>query len=221
MLGPDPNKEPLKDSIRLTAFLQECLLLGTLRGFKHFETFLRGKEELILCIFTAQHHKSDRNSATLMPFSSEAQQKSSSKMQPWTSPKLISLLDKDLRKETDRVVFLVAGYTKYQCPYVWLRSFQDQLIQNQQRQDNPLFLSKTIDWKTQNVSLWEIVAELVLITTNPKNPFEIDFDYIDSLPVEETVLLTSALLSFLETVWIEASPDYIFIDKVQIRRLCL
>ncbi|KAI7904233.1 uncharacterized protein BX663DRAFT_550625 [Cokeromyces recurvatus] len=206
MLGPDPNKELLKDSTRLAAFLQESLLLGTLRGFRHFETILRGREELILCVFTTQ--TPPRNSA-LMPATMIETIYSKNE---WNSPESISLLDMDLQKEKDKIVFLIAGYAKYRCPYVWLRSHQDQLLRNEKEEDNPLQLSTTIDWKIKNVSLWEIVAEILSMTINPKNPFELDFDYIDSLPLEEAVLLTSSLLSFLKSIWIEAEPDITFMD---------
>lgn len=63
-----------------------------------------------------------------------------------------------------------------------------------------------------DVSLWEMVAEILLMTSNPKNPFQLNFDYIDKLPVEESVLLTGSLLAFLENVWIQANPSITFVD---------
>lgn len=57
-----------------------------------------------------------------------------------------------------------------------------------------------------------MVAEIVTMTSNPKNPFQLDFDYIDKLPIEESVLLTGSLLAFLESVWIQANPSIAFLD---------
>ncbi|CEP13132.1 hypothetical protein [Parasitella parasitica] len=154
MLGPDPNRELVKDSTRLAAFLQECLALGSLRVLLYFENFPRHD----------------------------------------------------------------TGYAKYRCPYVWLRSHHNQLIRAQpghiDDDDNPLQLQKTNEWKIKDISLWEMVAEIVQMTSSPKNPFQIDFDYIDKLPLEESVLLTGSLLAFLQNVWIEADPCIVFADDL-------
>lgn len=50
------------------------------------------------------------------------------------------------------------------------------------------------------------------MTSNPKNPFQLDFDYIDKLPVEESILLTGSLLAFLENMWIQANPSINFVN---------
>ncbi|GAA5805549.1 hypothetical protein EDC94DRAFT_665241 [Helicostylum pulchrum] len=215
MLGPDPNKELLKDSTRLAAFLQECLLLGSLRGFKHFDTFVRGREELVLFVYSDNMKKC---LSALMPLPILETYYSSKQVLKWNIPELISPLDTDLRQEKERTVFLVAGYAKYRCPYVWLRSHQDQLILSQPDQtevdDNPLQLAKTTEWKNKNVALWEIVSEILSMTANRSNPFELDFLFIDNLPLEEAVLLTGSLLEFLETVWVQADPSITFSDKM-------
>jgi hypothetical protein len=51
------------------------------------------------------------------------------------------------------------------------------------------------------------------MTMKPDNPFELDFNYIDQLPLEEAVLLTGSLLTFLENIWVQADPDVTFADK--------
>lgn len=40
----------------------------------------------------------------------------------WNSPTITSPLDTDLSKEKDKIVFLVTGYAKYRCPYVWVKN---------------------------------------------------------------------------------------------------
>ncbi|OAD01006.1 hypothetical protein MUCCIDRAFT_112432 [Mucor lusitanicus CBS 277.49] len=194
MLGPDPNRELLKDSTRLAAFLQECLALGSLRGFKHFESFVRGREELVLCIYTNNYTPKP---SALMPKDVLGKYYTRNKLSQWQSPESQSPLDEDFRQ---------------------LRSHHEQLIRAQpghiEEDDNPLQLQKTNEWKISNVSLWEMVAEIVTMTSNPKNPFQLDFDYIDKLPIEESVLLTGSLLAFLESVWIQANPSIAFLDDV-------
>lgn len=64
-----------------------------------------------------------------------------------------------------------------------------------------------------DVSLWEIVSEILSMTINPENPFELDFCYIDALPLEEAVLLTGGLVVFLENIWVQADPSIIFVNK--------
>lgn len=72
---------------------------------------------------------------------------------------------------------------------------------------------QAVDQTLLDVSLWEIVAEILSMTINPSNPFEIDFEFIDKVPIEEGVLLTGSLLAFLENVWVQADPNTSFTDK--------
>lgn len=211
MLGPDPNRELLKDSTRLVAFLQECLALGSLQGFRHFETFARGREELVLCVHSSQF---SRKFSTLMPLPVLETYYPRSKVAQWNAPELLSPLDEHLKKEKKRTVFLIAGYAKYRCPYVWLRSHHEELIHDKEEDDNPLQLLKTTEWKNRNVSLWEIVTEILSMTNNPSNPFELDFEFIDKLPLEENIFLTGSLLAFLEDVYIQADPSTSFVNEV-------
>ncbi|KAI7890622.1 uncharacterized protein EV154DRAFT_511027 [Mucor mucedo] len=231
------QKELLKDSARLAVFLQECLSLGSLRGFRHFETFVRGREELVLFV-SSKDHKSVFS--TLMPLPILESHYTGNQVSKWKLPELISPMDKDLRLEKDRTVFLIAGYAKYRCPYVWLRSHHEQLIQpDHLEDDNPLQLSKTTEWKNNSiyylpidfffrfiyylfiildVSLWEILSEILSMTIRPDNPFELDFGYIDALPLEEAVLLTGGLIVFLENIWVQADPNITFVDKGKARK---
>lgn len=53
------------------------------------------------------------------------------------------------------------------------------------------------------------------MTNNPSNPFELDFLFIDKLPLEENILLTGSLLAFLEDIYIQADPNIPFVDEGQ------
>ncbi|KAI9031544.1 hypothetical protein CLU79DRAFT_729048 [Phycomyces nitens] len=131
----------------------------------------------------------------------------------------MSPLDKDFEKYQDRTVFLIAGYARYRCPYVWLRSHHALLIQEKDdsaNTDNPLRLETTIAWKTKEVGLWEIVQEIVSMTVDPcpQNPFEISMDVFDHLDPEQSIMLSASLLVFLRELWLYSEPDVPFVDKV-------
>jgi len=53
-----------------------------------------------------------------------------------------------------------------------------------------------------DVKVWDIVAELVRVCTipAPPNPFAIDFDYYESLPVPEKLLSSGAMVNFLRRI---------------------
>ncbi|KAI8338816.1 hypothetical protein BD560DRAFT_412758 [Blakeslea trispora] len=197
MLGFESNKELPKDSTRLAAFLQDCLLLGSLRGFRHFETLIRAREELILYV-TKDKHQSRK--VTLMP------QHILEDLNPTSHYEPFNPTDDNLYLERNRIVFLIAGYTTYRCPYVWLRSHKEEYLQSR-NEDYPLHLKKTMDWKNKNVFLWEVVDEILFMTTKPENPFEIDFTLITHLPLPEAIMLIHSLLSFLKAVWVQANSS--------------
>ena len=51
----------------------------------------------------------------------------------------------------------------------------------------------------KGVTATDIIAELVEVCTAPcpPNPFEVDFDYFEALPVRERTLATAAMISFM------------------------
>ncbi|KAI8379383.1 uncharacterized protein BYT42DRAFT_545746 [Radiomyces spectabilis] len=169
------------------------------QGFKYFQVLLRGREELLLAVSTMPHNE-DKHGLS--------------------SHRLISPLDEDLEKMKNRIVFLIAGYARYRCPYVWLRTQQDSFLDNDseagETADNPLHLKSTMDWKVKDIALWEIVWELISMVTETtiSNPFKVDFAYLDRLPEKERILCSGALLSFLQQIWIQSEPSLPFIDEV-------
>ena len=56
---------------------------------------------------------------------------------------------------------------------------------------------------------WDLIAELVKLCTYPapRNPFEIDFDYFEMLPVSEKVLATAAMVTILQKI-LMYTPDH-------------
>ena len=61
-----------------------------------------------------------------------------------------------------------------------------------------------------DVELWDVIAELVLVCTSPPptNPFAVDLDYFDSLPVPERLLASAAMMNFLLCVLNSGSRPY-------------
>ena len=56
--------------------------------------------------------------------------------------------------------------------------------------------------------MWDIVAEIVKLCTYPapRNPFAIDFEYFNMLPLSEQVLATAAMVNLLQKILIH-TPD--------------
>ncbi|CAJ0765906.1 23191_t:CDS:2, partial [Entrophospora sp. SA101] len=179
------------ESIRLSAFLLDCLAVGCLKGFKRFELYLRGREELLLRVYIV--HKStngssivdgnEKTSSTIYESSrikynslSLAKSHHDALFSPKT-PDILDLilspsspLDNDLSKDESNIVFLIAGYARYKY-----------------------------------IKLWDIIEEVITLSLNiaPENPFEINHSYYDTLPVEECAVSTGAMIDFLQKVYIK------------------
>ncbi|CAI2191002.1 189_t:CDS:2 [Funneliformis geosporum] len=230
---PDNLKEPFpmkSETIRLSMFLADCLSVGCLKGFKHFEVYLRGREELLLRVYIDSNNKSNSNlESNRLNYNSLSLAKShlsygSDYMDIILPPS--SPLDKDLEKDETNHVFLIAGYARYKCPYVWLRSNHKRLIQLQDDQkletDNPLKLDTIAAWKTKDIKLWDIIAEVITLCLDkaPENPFEIDHSYYDTLPLEEMAVSTGAMVEFLQKVYLNDTPyaSNVFEDIKQLQQ---
>ncbi|KAF9583184.1 hypothetical protein BGW38_010070, partial [Lunasporangiospora selenospora] len=227
------------ETARLSTFLSECLLVGTLKGFYYFEVYLRGREELLLQVY----NDSKTSSSTNSPASSSTQPNSFSlakarssnilstrtlrslkQYSQSTQPPPQSPIDSDLEKDESRATFLIAGYPRYKCPYVWLRSNHKKLIQNSHEQkidaNDPLKLSTISSWRTNDVRLWDIIAEIITFSLSPSpvNPFRINHAYFAGLPLEECVVATGAMMGFLQKVYMKDTP-YTDADIKQLQRL--
>ena len=67
------------------------------------------------------------------------------------------------------------------------------------QKDNPLRLRSTMAWLTEEMRIWDIVAELVDICTvpAPTNPFAIDLDFFTTLPLFESIAATGSMIDIL------------------------
>lgn len=213
---------------RLAAFLQDCLSVGSLKGFKYFEVYLRGREELILRVYNDRLEgladgkgplptRQQPNALSLAKshnklFLSAKTQKALNLTSLQVGLPPASPCDNELEKDTTKTAFLIAGYARYKCPYVWLRSNHKRLIKLQENQqieeDNPLRLESVANWKTYDIKAWEIISEVISLALSPppENPFTIDHTYFDSMPMEESIVCTGAMIEFLQKVFIKDTP---------------
>lgn len=62
--------------------------------------------------------------------------------------------------------------------------------------DSPIDLRCMARYMVDDVTIWDIIGELVLLTTEPPpaNPFDVDHTYIDNLPSKAQVQLYFYLL---------------------------
>lgn len=225
---------------KLQAFLTEMLKFGTVKGFKYFAMYMRGREEMVLSVLN--HPQSVSSAVHCRPDHSPQEKKALSKSESFSSNNLPydqrSLMlsvrsqmilsthgvkdvglppaspseEESLPTDEKSTLFLIAGYGRYSCPYVWVRSNHERLVKltgESREKDCPLKLKSTLKWKDNDVFVWDIISELVKLCTYPapKNPFQIDFDYFTMLPLSEKVLATAAMVNVLQKILVH-TPDH-------------
>ncbi|KAJ2743643.1 hypothetical protein GGI20_003590 [Coemansia sp. BCRC 34301] len=220
---------------RLSQFMADCMSVGALRGFLHFDVHIRSREEIILRIH--HHHKQPTG---ILPISSlTIATDHMDKVQQATDDSRALLLqtptrrmdappdlsDIALERDPHAVNFLIAGYPRYKCPYVWLRNEHTRLVipateHEEIERDVPLRLESIDCWRLYDIRPWDVMVEVICTAVDPppENPFAIDYGYFDLVSVEERVVVTGAVLEFLRRVYLR---HYFFSDVVlaDIKRL--
>ncbi|KAJ2753758.1 hypothetical protein GGI19_002901 [Coemansia pectinata] len=208
---------------RLSQFMADCMSVGALRGFSHFAVHIRSREEIILRIRPPPPKTTD-----LLPISSltigehvdkiqatEETRGLMSRMSAMEMPPDLS--DYALERDSEGVNFLVAGYPRYKCPYVWLRTDHQRLIAVAEDQtvekDVPLRLESIDCWRLYDIRPWDVMVEVICtaMAPPPENPFAVDYAYFDLITIEERVVVTGAVLEFLRRVYLR---HYFFSDVV-------
>ncbi|XP_019713775.1 uncharacterized protein LOC109508320 [Hippocampus comes] len=217
------SKREKEQRRKLQHFLADLALLGSLQGFKYFQPWLRGKEELLLTVVnedlkllvTARQPKM-MPSSFLRTFYFVLREPSSEEHLLPASPS-----EREMAvPEVNCTLFLLAGYMKYGRPHAWIRSNHERLVSirgtDSMVRDTPLKLKSITDWQAGGIRVWDVVSELVSLCTVPfpSNPFALDMRYIQSLPVSERFLATGALLNFLETYAVCGNRDELHYEKV-------
>eukprot|EP01135_Chromosphaera_perkinsii_P005939 Nk52_evm7s373 gene=Nk52_evmTU7s373 len=254
-------EQKLQGKKRLDAFSKECMNIGLLSGFRYFQAYVRGKEELTVTVVNRRKTPNPSNQASKNPTpqamsvnsvsgashplvnsgavvntvtgtslsapvvgSVDKREKEQKIMSPGSQAKKLETERGDYRPESPcnsetfeddpkETVFLLAGYARYQCPFVWLRTnhtrialmFGDEFGLDNVR-DKPLGLASTRKWKVGDVYAWEMIAEIVdlCIVPSPSNPFAIDRSYYEdgSMSSFECTLNTAAMINFLVPVYL-------------------
>ncbi|KAF9089735.1 hypothetical protein BGX27_002414, partial [Mortierella sp. AM989] len=146
---------------------------------------------------------------------------------PKPTPPPMSPINRELEEDETRATFLVTGYPRYKCPYVWLRSNHQRLIQTATDQkvepNDPLKLDTISAWRTDDIRLWDIMAEIITMTLSPSpiNPFRVNHAYFETLPLEECVVATGAMMDFLQRVYMKDTPytDAVYADIKHLQKM--
>ncbi|XP_013418167.1 uncharacterized protein LOC106179179 [Lingula anatina] len=235
---------------KLQTFHSELLRVGTVKGFKYFAMYMRGREEMMISVLnepqgvdnsyvtdtslfnfdTVTPSPTDSLTAASLPYD-----KRSLMLSRRTQLKLSGLGDKGIglppaspsdnemaSQMENSTLFLLAGYGRYNCPYVWVRSNHERLVRMSREdiydKDSPLRLRSTSNakWKNEEIHVWEIIRELVKLCTAPppRNPFEVDFEYYDHLPLQERITNSAATISLLQEIVATDVADRSYTAKV-------
>eukprot|EP00056_Hartaetosiga_gracilis_P016394 m.4885 g.4885 ORF g.4885 m.4885 type:complete len:273 (+) comp4049_c0_seq1:140-958(+) len=202
---------------------------GCVQGFKHISMKMRGKEELFLTIAnnSSASTPSQSPNASVHQLKNLPRNESSLLLSARTQRSLsgFGYMDVGLPpaspSENDDVVFdenphhtvfLIAGYSMYNCPYAWVRSNHERLVKivKDEGKDSPLNLHTTSHFATEDVKVSDIVAELVGVNTRPPphNPFAVDFSYFECLSKYEAIIASGAMIDLLVRIIQHRTPSY-------------
>eukprot|EP00079_Xenopus_tropicalis_P031572 XP_017945343.1 PREDICTED: uncharacterized protein LOC101730874 [Xenopus tropicalis] len=191
---------------RLDQFLSDLALLGSLQGFRYFQPWLRGREEILLTVVNEDLSCPSLPSSTSLSSNSSCQVMVGDEQVPYRVPPHLppaSPCDREIAiPETHCTLFLLAAYAKYGRPFVWVRSNHQRLTGTEESdwplKDTPLTLQSTSEWDTKDVGVWHVVWDAVraCVTPPPRNPLAVDFVYLRSLSLPEACLSSGALIVF-------------------------
>ncbi|KAJ2703455.1 hypothetical protein FB645_003895 [Coemansia sp. IMI 203386] len=207
---------------RLSQFMADCMSVGALR---HFSVYIRSREEIVLRVYRSRKPATEElpiSSITIYDHVDRIQATEESKTtiagaRTSTMELPLDLSDRALETDTLGVNFLIAGYPRYKCPYVWLRTDHQQLIATAENQslekDIPLRLESIDCWRQFDIRPWDVLVEVICtaLSPQPENPFAIDYEYFEKITIEERVVSTGAILEFLRRVYLR---HYFFSDVV-------
>lgn len=194
---------------RMDAFNRECVRFGVLRCFKHFDLYVRGREELVVIVQgTAPAAGGSSNIPTSRtPRGTEYSDLDFADFAP-ASPcerEELHLTDNDI------AIYLIGAYRHYGRPFVWLRVGHEAVPAvgrgRKGMRDVPLTLASTARWEDDADPLlhpWEVVEELVNISLEScvENALAVDLDALAGLPHHDRLLASATLARFLRQVYI-------------------
>uniref|UniRef100_A0A8C4QMD3 Si:dkey-19b23.7 n=1 Tax=Eptatretus burgeri TaxID=7764 RepID=A0A8C4QMD3_EPTBU len=186
-------------------------------GFQHFSLRLRGREELLVTVVNREtvgsRFQSDRGS----PRSSDTApvRASDCSLDEQQNEELLPASPGDQEAAIPppgSSLFLLAAYARYGRPYVWLRSSPPNVIPPGACCDRPLPLPSTQHWLDHDVSVWDVIADLVSFCSDsrssPPNPFAIDYAWLLILPHTARLFATGAAIHFLQSLFLKGDSRY-------------
>mmetsp|Transcript_52884 Transcript_52884/g.125851 ORF Transcript_52884/g.125851 Transcript_52884/m.125851 type:complete len:239 (+) Transcript_52884:226-942(+) len=203
----------------MDAFSKDMLRFGTLQGFACFTMYLRGREELLLTVrnhaVASEGEATDAGGSMLFSAAQAAVPPSPARIcSPDTNGKPpASPAGKEHIAQEDHCVFLIGAYQRYKSPFVWLRSGKLDTYVGVDF-DVPMKLKSTQDWANTKSRVWDVVAELVALTVQPRprNPFAVNFQQIELMHPLNAYLGTAAMLNLLrEIVGGRQHPSDVFV----------
>ncbi|KAM8972617.1 uncharacterized protein RCH25_018366 [Pelodytes ibericus] len=211
-----------EDKQRLGEFLCDLALLGSLQGFRYFQPWLRGREEILMTVINEDLNcpslrspvsLSSESSCHIPVFGSDQTPHRVSALLPPASP-----CDREIAiPETHCTLFLLAAYAKYGRPYVWVRSNHQRLDQDDLTlKDTPLTLQSSAEWGRKDVGVWNVVWDVVnaCVSPPPRNALAVDFIYLRTLPLSERCLSSGALIGFFHSLLLReprGTPLYTYV----------
>ncbi|EFJ22356.1 hypothetical protein SELMODRAFT_443244 [Selaginella moellendorffii] len=172
---------------------RDILSFGCLRVFRHFTTYLRGREELLITIRSEESIRRRKGAVVEEIFA-------------WRIAPLNRLCLQQVK--SNETLFLLGAYGRYAWPYIWLRS-DTEGCNHEFNKDRPVDLQTLRDWKIKGTKVWDIVEELIsLKAPGVVNPFEVDFAALNKLQPLERATMAGATAAFLQKLLLEREQDY-------------
>ncbi|KAJ2780409.1 hypothetical protein GGI15_003546 [Coemansia interrupta] len=188
------------------------------------------REEIVLRVHRSSTPNQQTSDPKLVPITSTTIHEHVDRLQATDESKMLmtsthaadialprDLSDLSLEYDVEGINFLIAGYPRYKCPYVWLRTDHQSLIalpeNHPLEKDVPLRLESIDCWRQFDIRPWDVLVEVICtaLSPQPENPFAIDYSYFENVTVEERVVSTGAMLEFLRRVYLR---HYFFSDIV-------
>ncbi|KAJ3440113.1 hypothetical protein M0812_16165 [Anaeramoeba flamelloides] len=223
----------------LTEWLNKVQDIGILKGFQHFETRIRGKEELLITIKSIENGQCVANfvntKSRLFPNVTLNQENDLEHHEMDSNTNYLK------PTKTSQAIFLLGSYIKYQKPYVWLRTrhaflsstgmnisssqIQSSILKNKFKYDYPVELETLKRWTKKSNPLLLIKELIEKIIPEVENAFQIDQDYILNIQnPKEQFLLTGSILNFLanslkiisikDDIWIKMNKEFKWVLKI-------
>ncbi|PWA02631.1 hypothetical protein BB558_001223 [Smittium angustum] len=207
---------------RLRQFMTDTTNIACLKGFKYIQMNILSLEEIYIKVLVEINDTKQNTSTT--PESTHFKNKIITKKLSIPEFKHPKDSKTNVQKTPSSVDYLITGYPIYNCPYIYLKSNMPELLPTQNKTTQnlklPIKLESTEFWHEYEIQPWDVLAEIVGSTfeilnqksqAETKNPFQLNFPELLSLPIKERMVAIGSMLEFLRKVHLRG---YYFSDLV-------